>query len=91
MAFADNSQLTSMNDLRSKVAGPENKVWWYEAGADAAAAVEAANYFDAAGDLLQVGDRIVCICSDGFCILKVATVINVAGQAHTTTAHLAYV
>lgn len=91
MAYADNTQLNTLHPgLRTLVAGPAAKVHWYEAGADAVATVDAANYFDAAGDLFQVGDRILCICNDGFCVLKVAAVIGAGGAAHTTTTHLAY-
>lgn len=87
----DNANLTKIHSLRSVAAGPEANIFWYEAGVDAKATVIAANYFDPAGDYLRPGDRIMAVCSDGFCVLLVVTVIgDAANDAHTTVTHLAY-
>lgn len=40
------------------------KIWSYNAGSDAKAAVKHAGYFNTAADLLSVGDRILIHASD---------------------------
>ncbi|MFN4296987.1 MAG: hypothetical protein ACK4FB_09095 [Brevundimonas sp.] len=66
-------------------------LFWYEAGADAIAAVVTAGYFNGVRAQLAVGDRIQVVCNNeaDFRVLKVTAVP--IGTANVTTAALAVV
>ena len=49
-------------------------LWHYRAGAATLAKTEAAGFFDAAADIVMVGDMIVIVAADGGAIRSVATI-----------------
>lgn len=88
MAY-NKDQLSKLANVFPVAAAPESRqLWWYEAGADAIAAVVTAGYFNDARSILNVGDRILVVCNTE-ADFRVVKVTAVPATGNVTTAALA--